>query len=229
MISVRGVSKSYQDGERTLTVLSEASLTVGQGEFVAVVGPSGSGKSTLLQIVGGLDAAYTGEVEVCGVRLRGQPDAALSAFRNQDVGFVFQSFHLVPDLSAWENVALPAFFSKLAPDEAKQRALSVLDRVGMGAKVNRPPAKLSGGERQRVAIARALLMSPKLLLCDEPTGNLDAATGEGIIALFQTLNQEGLTLLAVTHEERLSRAAGRVVALEQGRLVELDRSGEEAR
>ena len=230
MISVRGLSKSYQDGEASLRVLDGVSLDVAPGEWVAVVGASGSGKSTLLQIVGGLDVAYQGEVTVAGARLKDLNDRALSQLRNRDVGFVFQSFHLVPELSAVENVALPAFFSpSLGAEESRTRALEALSRVGMGSKADRTPARLSGGERQRVAIARALLMRPKILLCDEPTGNLDAATGEGIIALFQTLNQEGLTVLAVTHEERLSRVAGRVLAIDQGKLFEPGTPREAAR
>jgi putative ABC transport system ATP-binding protein len=230
MISVRGLSKSYQDGDASLRVLDGVSLDVAPGEWVAVVGASGSGKSTLLQIVGGLDVAYEGEVSVAGARLKDLKDRALSELRNRDVGFVFQSFHLVPELTAVENVALPAFFSPgLGAEESRDRALAALSRVGMGSKADRTPSRLSGGERQRVAIARALLMRPKVLLCDEPTGNLDAATGEGIIALFQALNQEGLTVLAVTHEERLSRVAGRVLAIDQGKLFEPGAQREAAR
>jgi putative ABC transport system ATP-binding protein len=219
MISVRGLTKTYQDGERTLSVLDQVDLEVAPGEWVAITGASGSGKSTLLQIVGGLDVAYRGEVEVAGARLGKLDDRGLSALRNRDVGFVFQSFHLVPELSAAQNVALPAFFSPgLSAEESRSRATAALERVGMGAKADRTPARLSGGERQRVAIARALLLRPKLLLCDEPTGNLDAATGEGILSLFRELHQDGLTLLAVTHEDRLSRVAGRVLALREGKL-----------
>lgn len=221
MISVRGLSKSYRDGDKTLRVLDAVSLDVAEGEWVAVVGASGSGKSTLLQIVGGLDVAYEGEVTVAGAQLKALDDGALSGLRNRDVGFVFQAFHLVPELTAVENVALPAFFTPgLPPGESERRARWALERVGMAAKADRTPSRLSGGERQRVAIARALLMRPKVLLCDEPTGNLDAATGEGILALFQELHRDGLTLLAVTHEERLSRMAGRVLAIEQGKLIE---------
>lgn len=195
-------------------MLDSADLEVASGELVAVMGRSGSGKSTLLHILGGLDSQYQGDVTVAGVSLRGLNDAALSRFRNGTVGFVFQSFHLVPGLNALENVALPSFFGASGGD-----ARAALERVGLSHKASRQPSQLSGGERQRVAIARALYARPKVLFCDEPTGNLDAATGAEIIALFESLNAEGLTVLAVTHEERVSRAAKRVLRLESGKLV----------
>ena len=214
MISARGLSRSFSDGEGgTLRVLDGVDLEVQSGEFVAVMGRSGSGKSTLLHILGGLDSAYQGEVTVAGTSLRGLSDRALASFRNQAVGFVFQSFHLVAGLNALDNVALPAFFGGGGGD-----ARAALDRVGLAAKANRQPSQLSGGERQRVAIARALFSRPKVLFCDEPTGNLDAATGAEIVELFKSLNASGLTVLAVTHEERVSQAAGRVLRLESGRL-----------
>ncbi len=220
MIRARDIVKEYVDGDGTLVrVLDGLSLEMAQGEFVAVVGPSGSGKSTLLHLLGGLDVHYGGEVEVGGVKLRGLDDKALARFRNTHVGFVFQSFHLIPNLSAVENVLMPSHFGPVTSDERK-RAEAVLDRVGLLAKKDRAPVRLSGGERQRVAIARALFTGPKLLLCDEPTGNLDAATGAGVIQLFEELHREGLTLLVVTHEDRMSNAARRVLRLKEGRLVE---------
>ncbi|MFY0580257.1 ABC transporter ATP-binding protein [Cystobacter fuscus] len=220
MIRARDIVKRYQDGEGSeVRVLDGLSLDMEQGDFVAVVGPSGSGKSTLLHLLGGLDVDYQGEVEVAGVKLTGLKEPALARFRNQHVGFVFQSFHLIPNLSAVENVLMPSHFGA-APVDARKRAEALLDRVGLLAKKDRTPVRLSGGERQRVAIARALFTGPKLLLCDEPTGNLDAATGAGVISLFQELHREGLTLLAVTHEDRMSSAARRVLRLKEGRLVE---------
>ncbi|ATB42474.1 ABC transporter ATP-binding protein [Cystobacter fuscus] len=220
MIRARDIVKRYQDGEGSeVRVLDGLSLDMEQGDFVAVVGPSGSGKSTLLHLLGGLDVHYQGEVEVAGVKLTGLKEPALARFRNQHVGFVFQSFHLIPNLSAVENVLMPSHFGA-APVDARKRAEALLDRVGLLAKKDRTPVRLSGGERQRVAIARALFTGPKLLLCDEPTGNLDAATGAGVISLFQELHREGLTLLAVTHEDRMSSAARRVLRLKEGRLVE---------
>ena len=221
MIRARDITKRYQDGEGSeVRVLDGLSLDLEAGEFVAVVGPSGCGKSTLLQLLGGLDVDYQGEVEVAGVKLSGLKDKALARFRNEHVGFVFQSFHLIPNLSAVENVLMPSHFGTTVSPEARRRAESLLDRVGLLAKKDRTPVRLSGGERQRVAIARALFTGPRLLLCDEPTGNLDAATGAGVIALFEELHREGLTLLAVTHEERMSSAARRVLRLKEGRLVE---------
>jgi putative ABC transport system ATP-binding protein len=220
MIRARDIVKRYQDGDGgEVRVLDGASLDMEQGDFVAVVGPSGSGKSTLLQLLGGLDVHYQGQLEVAGVKLSGLKEPELARFRNEHVGFVFQSFHLIPNLSAVENVLMPSHFGASAVD-AQKRAESLLDRVGLLAKKDRTPARLSGGERQRVAIARALFTSPRLLLCDEPTGNLDAATGAGVISLFEELHREGLTLLAVTHEERMSSVARRVLRLKEGRLVE---------
>ncbi len=218
MISAKGLVKKFADGDGgTLTVLDGADFSLQKGEFVAVTGRSGSGKSTLLHILGGLDADYGGDVTVAGTHLTGLKDQALAKFRNEKVAFVFQSFHLVQGLSAADNVALPAFFGGASGDE-RGRALAALDRVGLKAKADRAPAQLSGGERQRVAIALALFAKPELLLCDEPTGNLDGTTGSDVIALFKELHQEGLTLLAVTHEERMSAAAQRVVQLKEGRL-----------
>jgi putative ABC transport system ATP-binding protein len=220
VIRARDIVKEYHDGDGTLVrVLDGLSLEVEKGDFVAVVGPSGSGKSTLLHLLGGLDVHYAGDVEVGGVKLRGLRDRELAQFRNSHVGFVFQSFHLIANLSAVENVLLPSHFGA-ASREARKRAEAMLDRVGLLSKKDRAPVRLSGGERQRVAIARALFTGPKLLLCDEPTGNLDAATGAGVIQLFHELHREGLTVLAVTHEERMSSAARRVLRLKEGRLVE---------
>ena len=220
MIRARDIVKRYQDGDGgEVRVLDGAALDVADGDFVAVVGPSGSGKSTLLHLLGGLDVDYRGEVEVAGVKLSGLKEAALARFRNQHVGFVFQSFHLIPNLSAVENVLMPSHFGAASAD-ARKRAEALLERVGLLAKKDRTPVRLSGGERQRVAIARALFTGPKLLLCDEPTGNLDAATGAGVIALFQELHREGLTLLTVTHEDRMSSAARRVLRLKEGQLIE---------
>jgi putative ABC transport system ATP-binding protein len=220
VIRARNIVKQYLDGDGTqVRVLDGLDLDVEGGDFVAVVGPSGSGKSTLLHLLGGLDVHYQGEVEVAGVKLSGLSEKELARFRNANVGFVFQSFHLIPNLSALENVLLPSHFGVITVD-ARKRAEALLERVGLLAKKDRAPVRLSGGERQRVAIARALFTGPKLLLCDEPTGNLDAATGAGVISLFQELHREGLTVLAVTHEERMSSAARRVLRLKEARLVE---------
>jgi len=220
VIEAKAIVKSYRDGDAEVRVLDGLDLQVAEKELVAVVGPSGSGKSTLLHLLGGLDVHYRGEISVNGSRLTGLSDRALAGLRGAHLGFVFQSFHLVPALSALENVLLPSFFAPrpLAPAEARKRAEEVLARVGLESKRERAPAQLSGGERQRVAIARALFGRPRVLLCDEPTGNLDARTGGEIIQLFQALNRDGLTVLVVTHEDRMSSAATRVLRLREGKL-----------
>ncbi|MER2565140.1 MAG: ABC transporter ATP-binding protein [Myxococcaceae bacterium] len=217
MIHAKDVSREYDDGAKgRLKVLDGVSLSVAQGEFVAIVGRSGSGKSTLLHVLGGLDTDFRGQVTVAGTRLDGLADAALSRFRNETVGFVFQSFHLMSGVSALENVLLPARFSATPVTDLEGRAKAALERVGLTSHAARSPGQLSGGERQRVAIARALFSSPKVLLCDEPTGNLDAETADGVVALFKQLNASGLTIVAVTHEDRLRGAASRVLTLSKG-------------
>lgn len=230
IVVLDSVQKSWADGSGRTDVLRGVNLTVNRGESVAIVGASGSGKSTLLHLVGGLDRHYRGTVSVNGHDLARLDDAALSGFRARTVGFVFQSFNLVPTCSALENVLLPSWFATGAePDEAlRERARQALKRVGLGDRTERLPGQLSGGERQRVAVARALFAKPAVLLADEPTGNLDAVTGAGIIELFRELQSEGLTLLVVTHEERMWRAAGRTVRLEGGVLHDADESREES-
>ncbi len=219
-IQLRGVAKQYPPREPGLgpqELLRAVDLEVHRGEFVAVEGQSGSGKSTLLHILGGLDREFAGEARVLGCDLRGVSDAELAALRHTQIGFVFQSFNLLPALSALENVLLPDFFGDGLPD-AERRAREALERVGLLDKARARPSALSGGERQRVAIARALVAGPPLLLADEPTGNLDARTGEGVIDLFRQLHREGMTLLIVTHEARVSHAANRVLVLRDGTL-----------
>jgi putative ABC transport system ATP-binding protein len=215
------VDKRYpprEPGAAPQQLFAGLDLEVERGEFVAIEGKSGSGKSTLLHILGGLDRQFQGEAHVFGQALRGLTDNQLSMLRHQQLGFVFQSFNLLPGLSALDNVLLPDAFGGGVPDAAR-RAREALERVGLADKAKARPAALSGGERQRVAIARALLSRPPLLLADEPTGNLDASTGEGVIALFRELHKEGMTLLIVTHEVRVSHAAGRVLVLREGKLT----------
>jgi putative ABC transport system ATP-binding protein len=217
-VELRGIRKRYpaqEPGLPTQELLQGVDLTVLRGEFVAVEGQSGSGKSTLLHLLGGLDRDFDGEARVLGCDLRAVKDAELSALRHTQIGFVFQSFNLLPALTALENVLLPDFFGAGVPD-AGRRAREALERVGLADKAGSRPAALSGGERQRVAIARALVARPPLLLADEPTGNLDARTGEGVIELFRQLHREGMTLLIVTHEARVSHAATRVLVLRDG-------------
>jgi putative ABC transport system ATP-binding protein len=220
-VDVRGLRKRYpprESGGAPQDLWRSLELSVHEGEFVAVEGQSGTGKSTLLHILGGLDRDYDGEVHVLGQYLRSLSDARLAALRHARIGFVFQSFNLLPELTALENVLLPDFFGEGIAD-AERRARGALERVGLSGKGDARPTALSGGERQRVAIARALLAGPALLLADEPTGNLDARTGEGIIGLFRDLHRDGMTLLVVTHEVRVSRAASRVLVLREGTLV----------
>ncbi len=209
-----GVKKTYGQ----TPVLDGVSLQVDGGEWVAITGASGSGKSSLLQLLGGLDRAYTGRVEVLGQDLGKLDDAGLAALRSKSIGFVFQAFHLVEHLSVIENVELPALFSQDAI-AVRARVEAALDRVGIADKRHARPTALSGGQRQRVAIARALVTEPALLLADEPTGNLDEQTGEAILDLFAALVKEGRTLVVVTHEPRVWRRAGRTVALTGGKLV----------
>jgi putative ABC transport system ATP-binding protein len=209
------VYKHY--GDRA--VLREASLAIESGELVSLVGRSGSGKSTLLHLLGGLDSLYEGRVEVLGQDLRRLDDRGLSELRNREIGFIFQAFHLLDHLSVQENVALPAYFrGEVARKELYIRADEALDRVGLSEYRTARPAQLSGGQKQRVAIARALFGRPRLLLADEPTGNLDADTGANVISMFRRLHDEGMAALIVTHEERVSHAAGRVLRLDAGRV-----------
>jgi putative ABC transport system ATP-binding protein len=221
VIRLRGVGKRFRDGGEEVRVLAGVDLDVAAGELVAVVGPSGSGKSTLLYIAGGLDADHEGEAAVAGRAWRGLSDRERARLRGEAVGFVFQSFNLLPALGALENVCLPADFRDPPPprDERRRRGLAALERVGLAGKAAKRPAQLSGGERQRVAIARALFAEPRVLLADEPTGNLDDGTGAAVIEAFAGLARAGLAVLVVTHEERVSGAAHRVLRLEGGRLL----------
>jgi len=222
VIALRGVEKGFRDGEREVPVLRGVDLSVAAGELVAIVGASGSGKSTLLHVAGGLDRDYRGTVTVGDTPLAGLSARALARLRNATLGFVFQSFNLLPGLTALENVMLPGMLREASgdpPGAVRARAAEALAGVGLASKAASPPARLSGGERQRVAIARALFARPRVLLADEPTGNLDAATGEEIIRLFSELAGRGMAVLVVTHEERVSRAASRVLQLRDGRLV----------
>jgi putative ABC transport system ATP-binding protein len=220
IVRLDGVRKSYGQGKGRQEVLRGVSLSIAPGELVALVGQSGSGKSTLLNMIGGLDRPDSGRVMVAGANLAELSDGALSRLRNERIGFIFQAFHLLDHLTCVENVALPAAFS-VTGDVGEGRALEALGRVGLRELAARRPPELSGGQKQRVAIARALFNRPTLLLCDEPTGNLDTQTGRDVISFFQELNQkDGTTLLIVTHEERVSEAAGRVLRIVDGQIVQ---------
>ncbi len=232
MIRVRGLHKSYRSGDgSSQEVLRGVDLDIGRGEFVSVVGRSGSGKTTLLNIIGGLDSDYRGDVEVEGKRLHEMSDLEASAYRNNHVGFVFQSFHLFEYMSCLENVLLPSLFDRkgVAPQEARARALDLLDQVGIAEKAEQPPMNLSGGQKQRVAIARALFNRPSMMICDEPTGNLDRRSGDAILELFRKLNVEDeITLLIVTHDPLIADAASRCVRIEDGVVRDDTARGESA-
>ena len=218
MVSIRGLTMSLASGGRPLTILDGIDLDVARGTAVAVVGPSGSGKSTLLGLIAGLDTPTAGTIVVDGVDVTRLGEAALARFRRDTIGYVFQSYHLIPTLTAAENVAVPL---ELAGDRrAGARARDLLAQVGLAERAHHYPIQLSGGEQQRVALARAVALDPPLLLADEPTGNLDSATGGAIIELLFTLNRErGSTLLLVTHDPALAERADRIVSLRDGRVV----------
>jgi len=218
MISVRALSMRLASGGREVHVLTDVSLDVPAGQFLAIAGPSGSGKSTLLGLIAGLDQPTAGQIEVAGVDVTALDEDGLARFRRDHVGYVFQSFHLLPTLTAQENVAVPL---ELAGDAgAAARAAALLAEVGLAERAHHYPVQLSGGEQQRVAVARAMARRPALLLADEPTGNLDSATGKQIIELLVSVNRRlGSTLVLVTHDAALAAHADRVVTLRDGRIV----------
>ena len=224
-----GLTRRYKMGDAFVDALRGVDLTIARGEFVALVGPSGSGKSTVLNLIGGLDRPTSGQVWINGIELSASDERTLTRHRRQHVGFVFQSFNLLPRLTAEENVALPLMFGGVPEKERRAQARALLERVGLGPRLTHRPTQLSGGEQQRVAIARALVGQPALLLADEPTGNLDTTTGAEIMALLKELNQDqrsarspgrrrGLTLLVVTHDPEVAAFADRVVKLRDGQV-----------
>jgi lipoprotein-releasing system ATP-binding protein len=224
ILEARGLYKSYRMGATKVKVLKGVDLAVAKGEFIAIVGASGSGKSTLLHILGGLDRPDKGTVMFSGRDLGSFNSRELNRFRNKTVGFVFQFYHLLDELNVLENVCLPAMISKSAPGwllsrrAAKSRAALILAELGLPERAVHKPYQLSGGERQRTAIGRALMNEPQILLADEPTGNLDSATGNGILEVFAKLNRAGQTIVMVTHDEKIARRAARVITLADGRI-----------
>jgi ABC-type lipoprotein export system ATPase subunit len=221
IIETRSLSKTYVVGGVRVPALDDVSLSVGEGRFVAVIGASGSGKSTLLNLLGGLDTPTAGTIEIDGALISGMDREALARYRRHGAGMIFQSFNLVPARTALENVELPLIFAGVEKAERRKRAAELLDRVGLAARTAHRPAELSGGEQQRVAVARALANGPRLLLADEPTGNLDSRTSREIVGLLAELNRvRNLTVVMVTHEEGLAREfAHDVVRLRDGRVV----------
>ncbi len=220
LLELRGVHKYYGEGEARLHVLHGIDLLVQEGEFLAVVGQSGSGKSTLLNILGCLDRPSSGSYRLAGDDVERLDDARLSEVRNRSIGFVFQSFQLIPQLTVLENVEVPLFYAGVARAERHRLARERLAEVGLSARERHRPTMLSGGEQQRVAVARALSTDPRVLLADEPTGNLDSATGVQILGLIRTLHESGRTILMITHDEKVAAAASRRVRILDGRIGE---------
>ena len=221
ILEARGVHKSFKQGPVTLEVLQGVAMSVAVGERIAIVGASGSGKTTLLQILGGLDRPTTGQVLVDGKDIHEQSEQERGALRNRALGFVYQFHHLLPEFSALENVAMPLLVRRMKVADARAKARSLLDRVGLGQRLGHRPDQLSGGERQRAAVARALVTEPKIVLADEPTGNLDGTNAESVFALMLELNRElGTSLIVVTHDMRLASRMERIFEIERGILSE---------
>ena len=224
---MKHIYKDYHSDKLTVPVLKDVSLQVREGEYVAIMGPSGSGKTTLMNIIGCLDRQTKGEFYLAGTDVAALKDKELSHLRLNSIGFVFQSFHLLPRESALENVSLPLSYAGIKKKERKERGLSALARVGLEDRASFMPTQLSGGQKQRVAIARAMVNSPKLLLADEPTGALDLKSGAQIMQLFQKLNDEGVTIVMITHDKNIADHAGRIYHIIDGEISE--EAGEEAR
>lgn len=220
MIHLKSVTKTYPMGKVTVDALRGVDLNVGPGEYVAILGPSGSGKSTLMHILGCLDTPTSGTYELCGEVVSGLGRRELAGIRNRRIGFVFQSFNLLPHATALENAALPLVYAGVKNGSRVRRSSGILQRVGLGDRMDHRPNELSGGQRQRVAVARALVNDPELILADEPTGNLDTASGEEIIGLFEELVADGKTVVMVTHDLELAARAGRIVRLRDGKVEE---------
>jgi putative ABC transport system ATP-binding protein len=224
LASLRDATKRYPRGAREVTALAGVSLDIHEGEKLAIMGASGSGKSTLLSLLGCLDRPTSGEYFLDGEPVAGLDDDRLSHIRNRQIGFVFQSFHLIPELTVAENVETPFLYGTVPLADWRPRALECLARVGLAARADHRPSELSGGEAQRAAVARALVTKPRLILADEPTGNLDSATGDEIAALLDELHAEGRTVVLVTHNEALGRRAERRIHLHDGRIASEERA-----
>ena len=225
MIEIDDLRKTYVMGDEVIAALGGVSLSIRRGEHVAIVGPSGSGKSTLMNVLGGLDRPTSGSYRFEDDPVADYDDDQLASFRNRRIGFIFQSFQLLPRLTAVQNVELPMIYGGVEPAERKARAIELLQRVGLGNRMNNRPTQMSGGQQQRVAIARALANQPDLLLADEPTGALDTATGQEVLALFDELNSQGLTLCIVTHDHEVAARARRRIAFRDGHVVSDDGVG----
>jgi putative ABC transport system ATP-binding protein len=220
VVHAEGLRKDYGSGEGLVRALDMIDLDVNRGEAVAVMGPSGCGKSTLLHLIGGLDRPSAGRLSVAGQRVDELSERALAYLRRDQIGFVFQSFQLMDELTAQENVELPALVAGYPPGEARARATTLLEQVGLADRARHLPSMLSGGQRQRVAIARALVNDPDIVLADEPTGNLDSASAFDVLSLLADLHAKGLTLMIVTHDERIATAADRLISMRDGAFVD---------
>ncbi len=220
ILELHNIYKTYIQGKMEVPVLKDISLSVDEGEYVAIMGPSGSGKTTLMNIIGCLDLPTSGTYALAGENIIGNSESKLSEIRLNSIGFVFQSFHLLPRQSAAENVALPLLYAGVPKKERRARAVRALERVGLGDRVDFKPNQLSGGQCQRVAIARAIVNNPKILLADEPTGALDSQSGAQMMELFQTLNDEGVTVVMITHDLDVANHAKRVLHIRDGQFAE---------
>ena len=222
MIDLNDISKMYLVGDEEVRALDHASMHIDQGEFVSIIGPSGSGKSTLMNIIGCLDIADAGLYMLDGIPIEDYTENELARIRNQKIGFVFQSFNLIPKLTAEENVELPLIYQGVKREERKERVKNAIERVKLGNRAKHLPTELSGGQQQRVAIARAIVTNPSLILADEPTGNLDSKTGEEIMEIFHELHKQGNTIVLITHDDEVAKQASRSIHIRDGKVTEVE-------
>ncbi len=226
MIELKDIYKIYGDGDGEIRALDGVSLTINQGEFVAIVGQSGSGKSTCMNIIGCLDVPTSGQYHLNGVDVSTMKDDELAKVRNKMIGFIFQQYNLIPKLSVLENVELPLIYRGMSPKERHERALNALERVGLKDRAKKMPSQLSGGQQQRVSIARALAGDPSLMLADEPTGALDSKTGKEVLEFLKNLNEQGNTIVMITHDNNIASQAKRIVRIQDGKIISDERVDE---
>lgn len=219
LIKANNITKCYKTGKDSLYALNDVSLNINEGDFIAILGPSGSGKSTLMNIIGGLDKPDTGTIEIDGQDLMCMKETAMSKYRNKVIGFVFQSFNLDGSLTALENVMLPLMYAKISRSKRREMAMEALKNVGLSDRMTHKPTELSGGQKQRVSVARAIVNNPRIILADEPTGNLDKASGEMVISMLKDLNKKGYTVLMVTHNGEQAKSANRIIEISDGMIT----------